>query len=99
MVGEAILSTPIRERCAVVTQRVEVQKTSVRADTSGTVGRAEMKRSKVRWLVTSTSGIGEGDVVWLAKRPKDKFVVEDIQPRYSTIGKLDHLEVDLATWQ
>ena len=97
MYGEQIYSTSIRERCGVVTQRIETQRTSVRADTSGSVGAADMKRSKGRWMVESSSGIQRGDIVWLAQRPANVFEVEDVHPRYTTVGQLDHFEVDLAT--
>ena len=98
MLGEINTKSKVRERCAVVNQRIETQKTSVREDVSGSGGNAKMKRSKVRWLVEKSSGIARGDVVWLVQRSQNKFLVEDLHPRYTTTGKLDHFEVDLATW-
>lgn len=77
--------------CAVVAYDLSRMKTTVRADSSGTRGRAEHVEGIARFLFPKTVNIKRGDKVY-----KDGFWLEVIEthPRYSVGGVLDHIEVD-----
>lgn len=78
--------------CAVVTYDLSRQKSSVRADSSGSRGRAEELAGVARFLFPAQTVIKRGD-----KIEKDGFFLEviEIHPRYSVAGRLDHKEVDM----
>jgi hypothetical protein len=77
--------------CAVVQMDLVVKKTSVRADSSASRGRAEEEIGLVRLLFPVTVSVKEGDIVAV-----DGQVVEVIRifPRRDITGKLDHYQVD-----
>lgn len=77
--------------CAVVQMDLVVKKTSVRADSSASRGRAEEEIGLVRLLFPSTVSIQEYDVVEI-----NGVVIEVIRifPRRDVLGKVDHYQVD-----
>ena len=90
--GRQVFSAPETVRCAVVSFDLAVQKSSVRADSSGSRGRAEQLEGVARFLFRPNVPIKTGDVV-----TKGNFVMSviEVHPRYSVAGELDHNEVDM----
>lgn len=78
-------------RCSIVTLDVKVAKTSVRADTSASKGRAEEEIGLTRILFPANTEINEYDIVVV-----DGQVAEVIRifPRRNVLGRVDHLQVD-----
>jgi hypothetical protein len=79
-------------QCAVVSYDLVIKKTSVRADSSGSRGRAQELSGIVRFLFGVSAEMKVGDIV-----EKDGFVMKviELHPRYSVAGRLDHHEVDM----
>lgn len=77
--------------CAVIGINLSTDKSSVRADSSGSRGRAEIQAGTAKFLFPTMTQITSGDVV-----DKDGFSlrVTTIQPRHAVDGRIDHLEVD-----
>tara|TARA_B100000749_G_scaffold148090_1_gene113659 strand:+ start:648 stop:1013 length:366 start_codon:yes stop_codon:yes gene_type:complete len=90
--GNPVFVKPVTVPCAVVSYDLSVQKSSVRADSSGSRGRAEQLEGVARFLFRRTQKIKTGDII-----TKDGFTLEVIEvfPRRDVSGRLDHLEVDM----
>lgn len=76
--------------CAVVSLDLLIDKTSVRADSSGSRGRAEEEQGDALLLFPAYVSIDENDIVEV-----DGAVLEVISvfPRRSVLGVLDHFEI------
>jgi hypothetical protein len=77
-------------KCAMIDLSLIVQKSSVRADTSGSRGQVEQQQGDAMFLFPKTVSIKLGDVIF-----KDGFWLEAIQayPRRNLLGRLDHYQV------
>lgn len=81
--------------CGVVHLNKKVQKSSVRADSSGTRGAADEFVSVTKILFPSSVSIANGYKFRIAGFTLKAMTVE---PRYSVHGNLDHYEVDFEQW-
>lgn len=78
---------------AAVNLQVGAQKTSVRADSSASRGAAdEVAAMRAKILVVKYVSISIGDKF---EFDGQKFRIEAIHPRRSTMGRLDHFECDM----
>lgn len=78
-------------RCSFISIADPVQKSSVRADTSGSRGQAEQAQGDARYLFPASTALKLGDVIY-----KDGVWLEVIQftPMRNVLGQLDHNQVD-----
>jgi hypothetical protein len=75
--------------CALVGFNVDVQKSSVRADTSGSRGQAEQEQGVAILLFSKNLKLKLGDVVFI----DDHWLeVTEVYARRNVLGKLDHHE-------
>lgn len=81
--------------CGVVHLNKQVQKSTVRADSSGSRGAADEFVSTTKILFPKTVSIATGYRFRIAGFTLKAIAVE---PRYSVHGKLDHYEVDFEQW-
>lgn len=91
--SEFLYAAPVKTPCAVIDFQAELAKTSVRVDQSGSRGNIEEDTIVAMLLFTSKVKLV----------PNDRFEimgyqlrVRGVQPRLSTLGKLDHYEVTMA---
>lgn len=82
----------VKAPCAVIFLDVTIQKSSVRADTSGSRGQAEQFQGDAMLLFPKNLAITEGDVTFIDNRWLE---VIEVEPRRNVLGKLDHLQVVL----
>lgn len=89
--GQYSFAAPVTVGCSVVQMDLVVKKTSVRADSSASRGRAEEEIGLVRLLFPTSTSVKEGDVCEV-----DGYAIEVIRifPRRNTVGQLDHYQVD-----
>ena len=90
--GERTYQLPVRVPCAVVTLNLEIEKTSVRADSSGSRGRAEEEAGTARVLFPTYVKVAELDIVEVEG---ETLEIIQVNPRRDIAGKLDHYETDL----
>jgi hypothetical protein len=90
--GERSYAAPVRVPCGVVTLALEIGKTSVRADSSGSRGRAEEQQGTARILFPAYVKVAEMDMVQVEQ---DTLEIIQIVPRRNILGAIDHYEVDL----
>ena len=83
------------EDCNVINARQEQVSTSVRADSSGSQGRAHARRAAFRMQFKPYSDINFGSKVQLTSYPSQTFKVVEVHPRFDAVGRLHHLQVDL----
>ena len=90
--GKRTYAAFVRLPCAVVSLGLEIGKTAVRADTSGTRGRAEEMQGVAVILFPRAIKLAALDMVQV-----DDATLEVIQvyPRRHVLGWLDHYEVQL----
>lgn len=90
--GQAVFGPRIPTMCAVVKLVKSSQHTTVRTDSGGTHGRADEFVADAKILLPPGTQIDIGDRIDMA----DGFVsieAKSIQPRYTALGRLDHLEI------
>jgi hypothetical protein len=89
--GNYSYKAPVTVPCTVTLMDLNVKKTSVRADSSASRGRAEEEIGLARLLFPASTVVNEGDVVSV-----DGEVLEVIRlfPRRDVLGRPDHLQVD-----
>lgn len=94
--GEYTYETPTRIACGVVKLGAMSQKTSVRADSSGSRGKATEDQGDSVILFPMFGRIAEGDIIKI-----DGSVMEivGIFPRRNVLGRLDHQEAHLVAAQ
>jgi len=92
--GKYTFSAGVTVPCAVVTYDLATQKSSVRADSSGSRGRALELAGIARFLFPTTVQVQRGDLIF-----KDNVWLEviEIHPRRGVDGRHDHNEVDMKT--
>lgn len=81
--------------CSVVRLRVTSEKTSVRADSSASRGRAHEVQADSVVLLPPTQEVSIGDRLELMGY---SFEVESVHPRLSIMGRHDHNEIGLKVW-
>lgn len=89
--GSYTFDDPITVPCTVVAMDLKVTKTSVRADSSASRGRAEEEIGTARILFKADATIKEGDQVQMDGNTLD---CTRIFQRHDVLGKIDHLQVD-----
>lgn len=83
---------------ATVSMKIDLQKTSVRADSSASRGSAdEIATTRTKILVPAYVTASFGDRFISAEGYR--FLVKSVHPRYSIGGRLDHYEIDLEIVQ
>lgn len=90
--GRKSYSPAVDVPCAIVTYDLSTHKSSVRADSAGSRGRAEGVEGTARFLFPLSVIVKRGDRI--LKDGYDLEVIE-IHPRRSVLGPLDHNEVDM----
>jgi len=93
--GKEKLKFSVPIYCAVVKLSESSQKTSVRADSSGSRGKAIESTSDARLLFLPATDIKLGDRINIAGI---SLKVETVHTRFNIAGRVDHLQVDLAPW-
>lgn len=88
--GKYTYSAAVTVPCAVVTYDISTQKSSVRADSSGTRGRAFEQAGMAKFLFPRAVACDRGDVV-----TKDGYTlrVVEVHQRYGVDGRHDHNEI------
>lgn len=83
-------------KCSVVRFKLQQEKTSVRADSSASRGRAEEMLYDVILLFPKNINIKSGDRVEIF----DTILkAEDVETRLDINGRIDHFEVSLNQWE
>lgn len=90
--GRTQPTMPIPMRYSVVRLRYQSKRTSVRTDMSGTQGRAEEQMYDARLLVHPEITPELGQAVHMIGK---WFEIQEVQPKYSLEGFLNHWQVDL----
>lgn len=93
--GRAIEGARKKAKCNVVKFIVSSVKSTVRADSSASRGRAQEEINEIVLLFPATSDIKHGDIVEILN---ERLVVQGIHTRFDVTGKLDHYEVALTVW-
>jgi hypothetical protein len=93
--GHPQYKAEVRVKCRIVHYKIVDEKTSVRADSSASRGRADERVFDVTLLFPRDTVIDIESQVTLYRKT---FKVESIEPRFSTTAKLDHIEVMLNQW-
>lgn len=88
--GREKFGAPVPLPCAVVSLAEKVVQSSVRADSSGSRGSAEIETLQGNILIPPTVTITEGDVIKILGRIME---VDSIEPRNDVFGRLHHQEV------
>lgn len=83
------------EGCNVINARREQVATSVRADSSGSQGRASMQRALFRLQLTTFTVANFGAKIELVNLPDKFYKVIEMQPKFDALGKFHHYQVDL----
>lgn len=81
--------------CNVINAKQEQVTTSVRADSSGSQGRATMQRANFRMQLPAYLDINFGTKIELLSLPNQYFKIVEIHPRFDAVGRLHHQQVDL----
>lgn len=95
MKSQPVFDNAKLEDCNVIHAREEQVPTSVRADSSGSQGRAISRRAAFRMQFKPYSNINFGTKVSLASYPSQMYKIVEIHPRFDAVGRLHHLQVDL----
>lgn len=83
-------------KCRVVHYRRLSVKSSVRADSSASRGRAKEIIYDAVILFDYNSNVAIDDLITIMG---EKMIVEVVEPRFNISGKLDHYETKLNAWQ
>jgi hypothetical protein len=94
--GAPVLQRPYAVPVAAVTFRAGRERSSVRADSSASRGRAEEANADAVLLFPAGVSVANGDIVEFAG---ERLEVVRVQQRFDMQGSLDHLQVDLQLSQ
>lgn len=93
--GMAKFSLRKKERCAVVKSILQTEKSSVRADSSGSRGNArEITADLVMLLEPKTTAKHDA----IIELHDNLYIVKSMHQRFDIRGKLDHYEVGCSYW-
>jgi hypothetical protein len=93
--GDRLYSEPVKVGLSVIRVTDDVQPTSVRADTSGSKSFADEEVEQGRCLMHPRIRPKINDLLTIGD---DKHEVKGVRPVYDMYGKVDHYQVELATW-
>lgn len=93
--GRAITDKRVRAKCNIVQLLSSNEKSSVRADSSASRGRAHEFVNFSKLLFPKHVEINMNDIVEILGM---KLQVKSVFPRHDVHGKLDHYEVELTVW-
>jgi hypothetical protein len=98
--GADIKSQPIyddakQEGCNVITFRLEEVNSSIRADTSGSQGRATIQRAMIRIQLRAETQAVFGSKVKILSQPEHTYKLVEKHPRFDAMGVLHHYQCDL----
>jgi hypothetical protein len=94
--GQPAFDAGRKIKCRVVRYRKSSVKTSVRADSSASRGRAEEILYDAIVLFDHNSSVAIDDLIVIFG---ETMRIEVIEPRLNVAGKLDHYETKLNAWQ
>lgn len=97
--GEETFYDPIQVKGSIINLRNRLDRSSVRADSSASRGRAEQYEADVRLLIVAGADVERDDLVTVDAWPGKKYQVSEVFPRFNLQGKIDHLQVDCVIWQ
>ena len=93
--GDRQYSAPVKVGLSVIRVTDDVQPTSVRADTSGSKSFADENVEQGRCLMHPRIRPKINDLLTIGD---DKHEVKGVRPVYDMYGKVDHYQVELASW-
>ncbi len=93
--GERAYSEPVKIGLSVIRVTNDIQKTSVRADVSGTKSFADESVEQGRALVHPRVKPKVDDLLIIND---DKYEIKGVRPLYDMYGGVDHYQVELTTW-
>lgn len=99
--GRAIMSISRRRtKCAIVELYDESDKTTVRADSSASRGRADERLADARLLLKPNEDVKLGDVIEVEIRnaPNLKIEVVRIFRRADIAGRIHHIDIEGVKW-
>lgn len=99
--GRAIHATRRkRTRCAVIKLYDEVEKTTVRADSSATRGRAEEMLADGRLLLLPNEDVATGDLIEVEVQggPNITLEIKRIFRRIDVGGRVHHIDLEGEIW-
>jgi hypothetical protein len=88
--------TGVTEPCAIVRVTRTEEKTSVRADSSGSRGNAREIIAEAQVLLLPSTVINIDDIVMIGV---DQYRVMMKHPQYNIVGVLDHYKIIAAMWR
>lgn len=94
--GRVQMGQRVRTKCNIVQIVNMREKSSVRADSSASRGRAHEFVNASKLLFQKHIAITLNDIVEILDM---KLQVKSVFPRHDVHGKLDHYEVELAVWE
>lgn len=92
----AYAKPPENVACSVVSLGLKLEKTSVRADSSGSRGKALEEQGLAQILFPTYVTVREGDII---EAEGEGLEVIGIYPRRNVLGRLDHYDVTLTKAQ
>ena len=95
MKSQPIFESPKKLGCNIIHAREEQITTSVRADSSGSQGKAGMRRATFRLQFKPYANINFGTKVELLSQPNSYYRIVEMHPRYDAVGRVHHIQVDL----
>lgn len=95
MKSQPIFGDAMPEGCSVITFRLENVNSSVRADTSGTQGRATIQRAMIRIQLRPDTKGKFGSIVTILSQPANQYKIVEMHPRFDAMGRLHHFQCDL----
>lgn len=93
--GDERFGKAVRVPCGVIHLNKQVQKTTVRSDSSGSTGSAEEFVSTSRILFPASVAIQTG---WKFEIHGMTLKITSVEPRLNVRGAIDHYEADLQSW-
>lgn len=93
--AEEVLGDPVIVGCSIVNLKVFLEKSSVRADSSGSRGSAQEQIADGVLLFLPSAKVGIDDQILLNGW---KLRVIGLEPRFSLAGVLDHYEATVTVW-
>lgn len=93
--GQPLPSKKVKERCSIIEMNINVEKTSVRADSSASRGSGLEKTVKAVILLESTTKAKLNDVIEIQG---NMLRIIGMEPKTSLQGKTDHYRIQAHFW-